>query len=370
MAVSKGKRQAQPWTVRRYRDGDEISINLAFNAVFNDRRPLSEWLWKFAHNPAGKLAMTAVAESNGTIIGQYASVPMLLKYGTEVIRADQPLDNFVSPDFQGMGLQQALFDFYIKNIWEPEGSLLGIGFPNRPAYIVGKRWLNYKDLFDLPTLHRRLTWRVALQKRAPWLSGALVRLGQRLSWKWIEGSAWLRKALHPGRISVEAVDRFDAGSDEFWERVKDSYAILGVRDRRVLNWRYVEKPGTSYCRLVACEKGETVGFAVLRADDRDGARVGSIVDFLAIPDDSAEDALIRGALARFSILRADYIIARFLESDRIYRALLRHGFRRRADFPPVPVVFRLSRAGRERLSESLLKDPAGWHLCMGDSDGI
>ena len=37
--------------IRRYKEGEEKEINDLFNQIFNEKRPIEEWYWKFRDNP-------------------------------------------------------------------------------------------------------------------------------------------------------------------------------------------------------------------------------------------------------------------------------------------------------------------------------
>ena len=158
----------QPCSIRRYRRGDESQINELFNSVFGHGRDLAEWSWKFNDAPVEDVNLTVMAESNERLVGQYACIPMSFKCGQEIVRTAQPVDNVIHPSFQAQGIQKKMFEFWEKTVLPAERVVFSFGLPNRAAYAVGKRSLGYKDLCGLPTLYRRLNWRLAARRRAPW----------------------------------------------------------------------------------------------------------------------------------------------------------------------------------------------------------
>jgi len=76
--------------------------------------------------------------------------------------------------------------------------------------------------------------------------------------------------------------RFDSRFDRFWQRIRDDYPIMLVRDATYLNWRYVDAPGVTYERLALEEttSGEIEGFAVLRTTLRGDRIRGRICDLV------------------------------------------------------------------------------------------
>jgi len=91
----------EEYVVRKYKEGDERGINDLFNEIFNENRSLEEWFWKFKKNPLAEINLIAVAESQGKIIGQYASLPTLFKYKDKVLKASVVVDNLLHPEFRG-----------------------------------------------------------------------------------------------------------------------------------------------------------------------------------------------------------------------------------------------------------------------------
>ena len=78
---------------------------------------------------------------------------------------------------------------------------------------------------------------------------------------------------------------FDAGVDQFWERVKGSLALAVRRDSRYLNWKFIEPPHVRYQAAVLRRDDEVAGYVVYRHLREPQGRVTQIVDFLADPSD-------------------------------------------------------------------------------------
>lgn len=352
--------------IREYREGDEIEINRLFNEIFGASRSLDEWRWKFSENPTNARVI-AVAESGARIVGQYSDMTAFFKCPNKVELFFSPVDNFLIPRFRGgiRGVQKALFDFRDQLVWR-FGIHVCFGFPNRAAYIVGKRFLTYEDLGKMPVLFMRLNFRLAVRNRIPWMPPYLLSVVQSAS---NFGFRIVVKALKFRAASVvktRIVDSFDARIDALWERVKGKHGIICVRDHRYLDWRY-RKPGASY-RIVIAEKGdELVGYAVTGVRHDSGAMVGHIVDLIA--DDSPEvlAALVRRSVLELLYRKVDYALCWMLPDKPAFRALREIGFaQNEATFPPVPIVF----GSRDpSIDKEVVGDSRNWFLTMGDSDG-
>jgi hypothetical protein len=114
------------------------------------------------------------------------------------------------------------------------------------------------------------------------------------------GSVGLR-VLHAGlRASsarrfpaqAELVPRFDTWADTLWERCKDAYTAIAIRDSDAMNTLLPERGWPQGHRLRVRHDGRDLGWVVvmdthMHDDARFGdLRVGSVVDCLAQPDDA------------------------------------------------------------------------------------
>jgi hypothetical protein len=168
-------------------------------------------------------------------------------------------------------------------------------------------------------------------------------------------------------LRAEVVSEFGAWADALWERSRDGYRAIAVRDAATMNVLLPEGRWPPGIRLRVWRGAETVGWAVvldtpMEGDARFGdLRVGTIIDCLAPPED-ANDVIG----AAFGFLRergCDLVFSNQSHPDWI-RALGAHGFlilkgRR---------LFAASRALREAL-EPFEATRRGLHLTNMDGHG-
>lgn len=94
------------------------------------------------------------------------------------------------------------------------------------------------------------------------------------------------------KAEVEEVPRFEAWADELWERCRDQYPVIGLRDATTMNALLPEQGWPGGIRLRVTQRGRDVGWVVvmdnaLEGDARFGdLRVGSVIDCLASPEDA------------------------------------------------------------------------------------
>lgn len=352
--------------IRKYREGDEKEINDLFNEVFDDRRSLEEWRWKFKENPLQDTNFITVAEFRGKIVGQYANLPALFKYQDKVFKVVFPVDNFVHKDFRGgmKGIQGKMHEDQCEVV-RNKNICLGLGFPNRDAYVIGKRVLKYKDIGQIPVLFKRLNLRLAAKRRLSWFPGFVLRLIQASSSIGYRLSLGMKNRNPIKGLKIKVIDSFDERFDILWAKVKKQHEIIGVRDRRYLNWRY-KKPGKNYEIIVAEKDNEILGHIVTSTKNTEGASEGYIVDMLSTGDERVDSTLINKALFVLASKNVDFVLCWMLPDNKIYDRLKENGFVRRDVFTPVNAVYCIF--DPSAVDESFIKDIRNWYLTMADSD--
>ncbi len=353
-------------TIRMYRDGEETEINDLFNSIFNEKRPIEEWIWKFKGNPLSGINLISVAERDGKIVGQYACIPCLFKYKDRIVKVSYVVDNFVLPEFRGgvKGTQWRMFRLDCE-VSVNENISYGMGFPNRETYIIGKRFLKYSDFGSVPVLFKRLNWRLAIENRFPWLPPFIINTAGKLSNQGYKILASTLNRKSPGGLKIRTVDSFDDKFDAFWDKVKGQYGIIGVRDRRYLQWRY-RKPGTRYEIFVSEIAGEMVGYVVLSIRQEEEHIIGYIMDILVDEQVEAGPALIRQALLRFLSGRVDYVRCWMMQDKILYETLRSNGFVARKVDQTIKGVYLIF--DNKNIEPSYIGDCQNWYITMGDSD--
>jgi hypothetical protein len=137
-----------------------------------------------------------------------------------------------------------------------------------------------------------------------------------------------------------------------------------VRDRRYLNWRYVECP--SDYEIIAVEDGSAAikGFAVLRCSWEKGMKRGKIVDFLVENGQTgAAELLVTHSLEYFVKNQVDVATCWMFDHWPVFKILQKAGFVKR-EAPHYLVV----NSENVDLPASYFGDPSKWYITMGDSD--
>ncbi len=135
-----------PWVVRPFQEGDEESLNDAFNRAFATQRPLPAWRAKFYDST---FIMLAVAEPH-TVLAQYAALPVRLQLPGGTVRAGHIVDVFALPEARrGLGAARAFVattQAFFDRFGGPQALSVLFGFPGQRHFRLGLARLGYDSM--------------------------------------------------------------------------------------------------------------------------------------------------------------------------------------------------------------------------------
>ena len=308
--------------IREYGRGDKEGVFALKEAVDGSSFDEQLWNWKFGSG-AIRAAKLYVAESRGMIVGLRAFIIEELKVIDELWLSGLGVDTMVHPDFRRCGIAATMAQEGFRRMGE-EGMPILLSFPNDVAFKVYSRKRPYwRHICSVPLLAKPLNVDNILRGyiRNPFLR-RLTNLPVKAALKVLSRS----KLSKSEDLLLRKVDVFDSQFDNFWERASKQYDIGVVRDRKFLNWRFVDKPGDGYS-IFSAERGEEIqGYIVLKNAEMFGLRLGLIVDILTVGEDSIADSLLAEAIDYFTEMKIEVIGCLMLKHAPYFRALRKAGF--------------------------------------------
>jgi GNAT superfamily N-acetyltransferase len=309
------------------------------------------WQWQYAENPQRETEGPSIwiAREGSSVLGQYASMPVALRWGGREVRSSWGMDVFLRPQARGKGVGARLFTAWSDHV----EVALGLGL-TPSSYGLFKK-LRYHDVGPVPFFQKVLDARAVARRRLGGAAGTLAAPLLSLGWS-------LRYPDRPraSAVTVERITSFGPEFDGLWERAGASYAMCVRRDAAYLDWKYAACPHRAYDLWAAREGGVLRGLAVSRHEDYRGLRIGWLIDvFAGASDTDAKDALLSAVLDSFraaGVARAQA----FALNGPLGDALRRRGFRRAES----PMQFCV----RTQVEDGPLQDRARWHVVFGDSD--
>ena len=282
------------WTARSFQTGDENGLKILYENVHS--RPFDQpvWQWQF-QNAVKEPGYIWLADHDGTLAGQYATIPVRLQLAGEEIKGALSLDTMTGVEYR----KQGIFISLAKNVYDElksNGVKLIYGFPNDNSYHGFIKYLDFFVLQNLPGVTRPLNMPALLLKK----------IGNRLISK-LAGApiqALFDLIFSTKRIrhdfTIEKKEEFPLEVNQLFSSLSAEYKNLIIRDHRYLHWRYDQNPKHSYVKFFAYRQDKLVGYCVCGQTEREGLKIGLIVDiFTSAADQNLAAALIQNACDHF-----------------------------------------------------------------------
>jgi len=349
------------WKVRdgSERDMEEILSlrKLVFREEEKDKLDPRFWHWEFVRGPDGK-ALIYLVDDKDKIIGHFADLPRRFSIDGKVVLGTLSLDLMVHPDYWRKGIFAAMGKYGAQRVKQEHG-LFMTAFPIRPETIQGLKKIGWKGVLELPVLVYPIKFTGIVNRYLhfsplSFLVGGVARFIYSLTFGW-------RKKEKNGGEEVEKVNELDEQYDLFWEKAISLYPITGVRDRRFLNWRYLQHPTRTYEIYGAFQKEEMKGYIVLRKVDLLNFNSAVIVDLLAL-DDVTLAALLEKGIQYSRQVGADLLGFMVPQNHLYYRIPKKRGF--------LPSFKTFLFMVYSHSDQEIFFSPEKWYVNWGDTDVI
>ena len=346
---------ADDFRIQRYTEADRSSVfdllQRAFSEVYAQHL-IRTWNWKYDSHPLNReaaqvrradheklwayITQTYPADLRaqwGLNLDDLNPVPddapyiLLLKAGDKVVATEGSLpraflingerhlasigcDFAVHPDYRGRQLSMRLA---LRTMSEHR---ISVGWYNTNSWTSTNRW----EKKTAPALNQ-------VTRTNPPASGKMrvVTLVKPIDWSWmIERATGIglpasiaalassgahrvgrRRAKLPAMPGVDVFElkTFGRSIDDLQQRCSRDHQVIGIRDSAYLKWRLGARPDASYECVAAARDSQLIGYLAYRIVEREGGRIGYIVDFLiegepgsafALLVAHAEDRMVRG----------------------------------------------------------------------------
>lgn len=263
-----------------YRAGDEVDI-LALNRMEYGPADIlvapEDFDWRYAQNPAGQAIISVVRDcDSGSVVGFIWTVPLRIRVKGQDRLAATGTNLVIHPEYRNtFGYTKLIRRF--QRVFRGHDIPLHFSFVSEEAYRQ-QREHNPQTVSTIPLLVKPFNFEALAQ-------AYFTRKWQRLIFGWA-GRIVLpflfrqRPVASSGEVTIQAVDQFDEGFDEFWRKVADKYPVMVIRDRAFLAWRFARVSGRHYHILMARARDQMLGYTVLRCSTVRGVKTGLIMDLL------------------------------------------------------------------------------------------
>jgi len=233
------------------------------------------WQWQFEHNPFldHQPLPVWVARDVDRIVGQTAAQIEPLHGVAGVASVAWSVDTIVLPEYRGQGIGKRL---------QQANQQAHTAFASLSMSTANRRIKQSLGARPLPAMTEMALGRVA-RPQSPWrrLSS---RLTDNLARHRFNRATRLSRAYRQ-RIRCEPIERFGPDTDSAWESIRNSVGWSIDRTSRLLNWKFLEQPFTSFQPFVVRVDSQPSGWFVLRCPAVDESPLGIVSDLVIPPDE-------------------------------------------------------------------------------------
>lgn len=282
--------------VRQVNDADQTEIYQLFrdnhflpNEINESEfKELYKWLY---FDTSAKKIYSLLIENGGEICGHHGLTPFETKIPGATIWGGLASNLLVGVKQRNamifMNLQKKFFSGY-----EANGFNFVFGLVNRPEVLRTHLKTGYKSVFSIPVFAKPINFKGLAGKKIPkLLTGLFSPLIQIVA-----GLFHLVFSRADRRFEISEISSFEADINPVCEKFLSQWGVHGIRNAKVLNWRFKQLPIRTYRAFSIRSGGSLGGYVVLRNMPMKDFSTVAIVDMLWNPD----DAKLGMALLKFS----------------------------------------------------------------------
>ncbi len=314
----------------------------------------SIYYWKYYQNPIGDVRALVAVDTSDQLLGLYAGIPLKLKVSAEETNVIFGTNIMVREKYRKTGIFKQLYNSLHQSLSE-EGRFSAIlGYPNILSYEIGKHKFNFPHYFKI---HRYIIpIRSFNLEINPCLENGFTRTALTYTQKLINKLNVTNSFANYDSAKKYSIIRFSGISDDvhnLWQEAKSNYEICFVRDKEILEWRFLKTPIPNIYFYEVRKGSKLIAYFSLKQE-----MLCTALDFLYLKTEiSAEDMISLMAKEASHLNVCDYLEISTYDSE-MERFLARIGARSKdiSHFCGLP----LNEDGK-RLEKTLAKDDL-WYL--------
>ncbi|MDQ0156912.1 GNAT family N-acetyltransferase [Robertmurraya andreesenii] len=291
-----------------------------FQVCFNKEIPENFLKWRYIENPVDDF-FVYVAMDNNKIIANYSVSPIILSSKDGDIKSALSMTTMTHPSYSGRGLFTKLASLLYEDM-QRLGYKLVWGFPNSNSHRAFVTKLEWRDIYEIPTMRINLKNRTQLHKTTS--------------------------------IEINQDNEFDLNYG-----INNYNDLIRVKkDNLYLKWRYFSNPLNNYKNIVITDNGDVSSFLIFKYF---GENEIDIVDFSFKTFEEGE-CLLRQIIICSQDEEIDYINSWAPRHSVNHTLFEKFGFMNH-----MPITY-FGKRDLLYLNERISSDFSNWFIQMGDSD--
>ena len=228
---------------------------------------------EYFKNPDGKAIIKLANDvENHVLAGQYIVIPRKIKVKNKEYKSVLSLNTLTRKQYRGqkvfISLAEEVYSTCSKN-----DVIFCYGAPNQNSHHGFVKKMGFCDIGIMP-LYLKIVKPSLLVKEKTRLSALSIPI------KIFDFMGYMKKRKIAGVEFVEINKNNYMLFEQLWDKLKNKYQVMGVRNSEYINWRYLNMPLRDYKIIVAILNNEPCGYIIGRVTKVAEMNCGMIVDFL------------------------------------------------------------------------------------------
>lgn len=333
---------------REYKATDFNSYKQLYKSVFSKEMSSEHFNWKFKSEEMDAIIFCAVT-GNGDLVGSRVVLITEVVNGEQIYKAAQSVDSMVHPDFQGKGIYKQLNLHAIEALKQRDVSII-MTFPNQHSLPPLEK-LGWEKIAPISVYAKVLRYQ-SLAGSRKFLKVPLRTIDMLLSMK--------RKKF---TYKLNTITKFDENHMEFVQRTLAN-KIHQNRSESFLEWKYTQKPGANYVRVVLSKEESIQGICVIRIDNHPTKKSGVVTEFITAKEDTKHQ-MFRDLLSYCRRdLGIDILKMWEVEDLQLLSSLKKNHFIKKTS----SVWFSIKYLNGDIEEKENLNEASCWYIAWGDAD--
>lgn len=337
---------------------EELSV-ISFGEGTNCKKEMYEWL--FEKNPYNKNGnMMYLLKEGDKVIGCDGLIPNELYVRGKIVLAAHSVKSMTHPDYKKQGIFRKMTENSCER-GKQDGVDVVIGLANDQSYPAYQRF-GWPTLFEKEVYVKPILINNILKRRIK--VGLLASIGNSIY------SAYMKNKLNnvmDKEIKFEILNNVPENIQQCWDRFKDKYDVLLVRDYKYLNYRYNQRPDVDYVTILAKLNNEIIGFAILHNSVANGSKMTSSVEFFTDPNNERYIKALANGVSKYCYDNSlEYLVVGSGLFGSYKKVLLENGFMITRKPPKNNMM--IANVLSDKLTMDEINGHEKWHITQGDGE--
>lgn len=317
--------------------------------------------WLFEMNPYNKNGnMMYLLKEGNKVIGCDGLIPNELYVKGKTLLAAHSVKSMTHPDYKKQGIFRKMTENSCER-GKQDGVDVVIGLANDQSYPAYQRF-GWPTLFEKEVYVKPILITNILKRRIK--AGILASIGNAIYATYMKNKL---KGQIDKEIKFEILNNVPESIQSCWDKYKDKYDVLLVRDYKYLNYRYNQRPDVDYVTILAKLNNEIIGFAILHNSFANGSKMTSSVEFFTDPTNERYiEALANGVTKYCYDNGLEYVVVGSGLYGSYKKVLMENGFMITRKPPKNNMM--IANVLTDKLTMDEINGHEKWHITQGDGE--